>query len=109
WPLKSGLVVACRRRVTDFVWKIKWWLLPLLSVEFGRCVWWGCDAPELFGGCLSCVCVAVVYDILPLVFCICDIVLAGFGVVLPAASSASVTLIWLRVDVVPRNSLPPVV
>ncbi|MCI78293.1 hypothetical protein A2U01_0099563, partial [Trifolium medium] len=26
-----------------------------------------------------------------------------FGGVLPAASSASVTLIWLRVDVVPRN------
>jgi hypothetical protein len=88
--------------------KLKWWLLPLISVEFaGVHGGSGCTKKNwllwvrhVYG--------AVVFGFLPLIFCICDVV-TRFGVVLPVAYIASVILVWLCVYVVPRNYLPPVV
>jgi hypothetical protein len=51
---------------------------------------------------------AVVFGFLPLVSCICDVVTC-FGVVLLTAYIATVILVWLCVDVIPRNYLPLVV
>ncbi|MCI10493.1 hypothetical protein A2U01_0031586, partial [Trifolium medium] len=53
----------------------------------------------VFAGCWSCLFLVVTASA-----CVeLAVVVTGFGVLLPAASAALVALIWLCVDVVPRN------
>ncbi|GAU42689.1 hypothetical protein TSUD_131170 [Trifolium subterraneum] len=77
-------------------WSFQAWLgsvwVPLVVLVFHRQLWWygWCGVTFWLGHpfvLLWC------FGFLPLVFCVCDVVVVGSGVALLAASSASVTLV----------------